>query len=172
MTSLPHGLADPLHIDEPFPLWTLVAGALVLWLLYRMVRSLRERLTVRPASVPVAIPTEKPPEDGGIASVIEAIRRRYRRHEAYRHGCHELASALREHFDRSAEKPTTSDSLTTLTAAEMARNLGDSAVARLFGLLAQLQFYRRAPTRSDFDGACDLALEVAENPARFWRGRS
>ena len=110
-----------------------------------------------------------PLAESRIATVIEAIRRRYREREAYRPGCHKLAAALREHFGRDLEGR---DSLTTLTVTEMARLIGDTPVARLFGLLSELQFYRRVPTESDFDGACDLALEVAESRNRFEKARS
>jgi hypothetical protein len=77
--------------------------------------------------------------------------------EAYRKGCHELAAALREHLGEQLES---GHAVATLTAAEMADRFGDTGFARFFDLLSQLQFHRRQPTRSDFEGACELALEV------------
>ena len=164
MSALPHGVADPLHINEPFPIWTLVVAGLMLWLLYRLVRFLKQRSAE--AISPPPSPSLPAPRSSRIAAVIEDIRRRYRERKAYRSGCHELAAALREHFDSGH---STKDPMTTLTAAEMTRRIGDTAVSRLFGVLSELQFYRRPPTQSDFDGACDLALEVAESRGRFGR---
>jgi len=155
MISLPHGVTDPLHIDEPFPTWMLWAGALVLWLLYRLYRRWREH-PAEPAK-PVRKLRPKAPGRGRIGNTIEDIRRRALLQKAYRTGCHELAEALREHLDVRFE---TGESLTSLTAIEMADRFGDTAFARFFSLLSQLQFRRREPTQSDFEGACALALDV------------
>lgn len=154
MNPLPHGIADPLHIDEPFPTWALVAAALGVWLLYRLFRYVRDRPAV---PLPVLESSPAPAQDGRIGSVIEAIRRRAFERNALRAGCHELAAALREHFGRNLAPGV---SLEHLTASEIERRLGDTAVSRYFRLLSGLQFLRRPPTASDFDGACDLALEV------------
>lgn len=167
MNALPHGIADPLHINEPFPLWMVLAAGLLLWLLYRLFRLVQRRRAEPPPSV--VAPPPIPAGASGIATVIEAIRRRYRKRKAHRHGCHKLAAALRKHFDRDLERKA---SLATLTAAEMTRLIGDTPVARLFGVLSELQFYRRPPTRGDFEGACDLALEVAESRSRFGKDGS
>lgn len=156
MSSLPHGITGALHIDEPFPRWTLLAAALLLWLLYRLYSRLRERLAESPA--PSAPPAPAEPDPAGFGARVDAIRRRTLASGTYREGCHELAAELRAYCARYLEPGA---SLLHLTAAEIARRVGDTAVARFFGLLARLQFHRRPPSRSDFDGACDLAIAVA-----------
>lgn len=155
MTSLPHGVTDPLHIDEPFPTWALWASALVLWLLYRLYRRWRERPAE--SAKQVREPRPNAPSHNPIGNRIENIRSRALLQKAYRKGCHELAEALREHL---AERLEAGQSLTSLTAIEMADRFGDAAFARFFGLLSRLQFHRREPSQSDFEGACELALEV------------
>ena len=47
------------------------------------------------------------------------------------------------------------------TVREIEASVGDTAVSRLFSLLATLQFSRNPPDESDFEGACALALDVS-----------
>lgn len=161
MSGLPFGIAEPLHIEEPFPAWKVVLAALVLWLLYRLARALYRRLQ-RAAQAPRPAAPPPPPLLGGIGAVIDDIRRRYQ--TDYRRGCHALAEALRRHFDR-AKLPGSAGRAPypTLTAREIERHIGDTALTRFFALLSELQFHRREPTQSDFEGACELAAVVAES---------
>lgn len=165
MSALPHPITDALHIEEPFPVWTLLAGALALWLLYRLAR----RWSNRPVA-PVA-PVAPPPEPAGasrVVALIEAIRRETLEQRSYRAGCHRLAAALKEHFGASLWSQR---SFEHLTAAEIAVRIGDGPVSRFFSMLSELQFYRPPPSRSDFDGACDLALDVVVGAASSARPR-
>ncbi|MFQ5527331.1 MAG: hypothetical protein ACE5GX_13845 [Thermoanaerobaculia bacterium] len=161
MIGLPHGLAEPLHIDEPFPTWKLVVAALVAWLLYRLARWFLARLSAARAAVPRLPPPRIPAS--GIVGLIGEIRRRY--HGDYRRGCHELAAALRRHFGQESgtRSSVRRHPFPKLTVGEIRARIGDTAISRLFGLLAELQFFRREPTKSDFEGACDLAIDVAQH---------
>ena len=159
MKGLPFGLAEPLHIEEPFPTWKLVLAGLVLWLIYRLLRLLwrwLQRVEVPASPVPPAPPSFL----DGFAVAVDEIRRRYG--DDYRRGCHALAEALRGHFD-ALELPGSAGRAPypTLTAREIEGQLGDTPVSRLFTLLSDLQFYPREPTKGDFEGACELAVDVA-----------
>jgi hypothetical protein len=158
--ELPRGLADPLHILEPFPGWAraaIVAALLLalLWMLWR--RWARRR------RVPVAArsPRRVAPRLDSIAEVIRRIRRRYPDAGSYRQGCHELSAVLRSFLERGSPHP-----FSILTAREIARALGEGEQTRLFDRLAELQFARRAPSRRDFRAICDLALEVVAAPRK------
>lgn len=166
MSSLPHPITEALHIDEPFPTWTLLVAALLLWALYRGYRYWRARAAAAPSEPVRAAPP--PPEGERIVSVIEAIRQRTLEQHAYRAGCHQLAAALKEHFGRSLSPER---SFERMTASEIARRIGDGAVSRYFDLLSRLQFFRRPPSRNDFDGACDLALDVVVTTSATARSR-
>lgn len=153
---LPSGLVDPLHLPQPVP-WKFLAVLAVL-LLAAIVFALlkawlgrRRRTPRRPLPAPVpALPT-------GIDAAIESLRRRYRESRAYRAACHELSTLLRLHFEGSSRHR-----YSTLTAGEIRREVGETRVARFFAFLADLQFGRRQPTGNDLDGACDLAIEIAQ----------
>ena len=149
MTGLPHGLTAPLHIDRPPP-YGLMAIALLL-LVIRRKRSAEK-------TIPPVLST---PQTGDIGTLIEELRRRHRRLSDFRLACHELAAELRTYYDRKMRR-----SISTLTTREMVGRLGDTAVTRLFQLLAELQFSRKSPSRNDFEGACDVALEVPNASSR------
>lgn len=153
LTDLPHGLTEALHYQEPFPwIWwvaTMLAvalGAFVWWWLRR-----------RPARAGTgAIPE---PETGtapiGIEAELGRLRRRHLAGESYRDGCHDLSELLRGHLERTRRRP-----FSRWTAREAERAEGDTVWTRLLSLLSDLQFSRRPPRRSDFEGACDLARDV------------
>lgn len=157
---LPSGLADPLHLPYEVP-WKFLA-ALGLLLLGAIVFALLRAWLARRRQTPARpLPAPIPAAESGIAGAIEDLRRRYRRSSAYRTACHELSILLRRYLERSTRQP-----YSTLTAGEIRRQAGDGRTASFFLSLAELQFGRRRPTGRDLDGACDLALEVAqEEPA-------
>ena len=156
MSDLPFGFTDALHINEPFPWRGIVFAFLLLWLLYRFIKSLRRERVVSapPPSAPVRTRSR-------FAQEIQRLRKRYLSSKDFRAGCHELADLLRQHFESKRKHP-----FSVLTAREIERRVGDSAVSRLFSLLADLQFSRRPPSKSDFEGACDLALDVSKGKKR------
>jgi hypothetical protein len=151
MSPLPYGLTEPLHIEEPFP-WLLVFNTLlaIFLLIRRWLKKRRQRVEKRPER-------KTPVRAKGLAHDIALLRERYRGHKAnFRAACHELSALLRDHLEVTRRKPYGS-----LTAREMAKSLGDDKISRFFALLSELQFSRRRPTRSDFEGACSLALEAS-----------
>ena len=154
MTPLPSGLADPLHLAFPVHWkWLAVAAALflatvILLLLRVWLRRRRRRVRARPEPAPRQLPP------AGILDEIEALRGRYRTGSGLRRACHELSALLRGYFGRSSPR------FSTLTAGEIRRHLGDGRTASFFGSLARVQFGRSRPTRKDFDGVCDLAIEA------------
>ena len=151
MNELPFGFTDALHIDEPFPWRNIVFTLLLLWLLYRFVRSLKRDSPPKRPSAPARQPRSR------FGQQISALRKRYRRSKDFRAGCHELSEILRQHFEAKRKKP-----FSVLTVGEIQEEIGDGAVSRLFSLLANLQFSRQEPSKSDFEGACDLALDVSK----------
>lgn len=155
MIGLPHGFTEPLHIDKPLPYGLiatlLVLIALLVWLIHRR----RKRKSQEPPTPPRR--RRRP----GIRGAIESLRRKHLKGKNFRLACHELAAALRDHFDRETGHP-----ISSLTTREMIARIGDTALTRMFGLLAQLQFSRSKPSRSDFEGACDLALDVTRSAPR------
>lgn len=156
MNDLPFGLTDALHINEPFPWRGIALAILVLWLLYRFVRSLRrERSDEKPPPARVTLPR------GQFAQDVKRLRERYLATEDFRAGCHELAGLLRRHFGAKRGLP-----FPVLTVQEIEERLGDTALARLFGLLETLQFSRTPPDKSDFEGACALAIDVSVSSRR------
>lgn len=152
MSELPFGFTDALHIDEPFPWRGIAFAVLLLWLLYRFVKSLRRERTVT-ASPPTSVVLPR----GRFLEKVQKLRRHYLRSKDFRAGCHELAGLLRSHFEAKRSQP-----FSVLTVREIEASIGDTAVSRLFSLLANLQFSRQPPSKSDFEGACDLALEVSK----------
>lgn len=167
MSSLPGDLADPLHLLEPFPYKTLLVAAAVLgYLLWRLIRRLHRRKLAAPQPAPRSVPAAAAAA-APIAERIEALWRRFRETGRFREGCHELAGLLRAQLEAERRRRFSS-----LTAGEIGRHLGDSPWSRLFSLLAGLQFGRRPPSRSDFQGVCELAAEVAgQRPAKRKRRR-
>ena len=111
----------------------------------------------RPEPPPIETAPPPPPSPrapSGIESAIREIQRKY----AYYHmreGCHALSETLRRYWEKASRHR-----LSTLTVSEIGAALGDVSAARLFRLLAQLQFARSRPTRSDFHGICELAIET------------
>lgn len=154
MKELPAGLADPLHLAQPLvPTPAFLAALAILALLcFLWWRRLRRRRT--PAPAPPAPPAPAPPPALGIGGTIDEIQRRYL-HADRRRGCHRLSAELRAHFEHRGRHR-----FSTLTVGEIAAAVGDVALSRFFDLLADLQFGRRDPSRSDFRGICDLAREV------------
>lgn len=157
MKRLPADLADPLHLTVPIPWKTIfVIGALLLvttlllWLIRVWLRRRRAAAAKRPPALPPLL------SPSGIVAAIEAVRLQHHRTRAFRAACHEISTLLRHYFEDSTKKP-----YSTLTAGEIRREVGDSATARFFSFLAELQFRREQPTGNDLDGLCDLALEVA-----------
>lgn len=157
MTPLPAGLAEPLHLLEPFNWRGLLSAALaaivlaaIAYLLFRRRRSRGRRVEAPPPGTslprsPVA----------GIAAAIAAIRGRYSRLRRFRAGCHELSTVLRDHFGQRGRHR-----YSTLTAREIGERLGDTPMTRLLSLLAELQFGRREPGEADLETICDLAVEM------------
>ncbi len=162
MKELPADLADPLHVLAPIPWQTLAWVALLamlaaLWILWRKLR--RQKPTTAPPR-----PPPKPASRGtGIGGIIDQIQQRYIDTDP-RHGCHELSAALRTHYEQESGRR-----LSTSTVREIAAAIGEGAVPRLFGLLADLQFGREAPTSSDFQGACEVARDVVSVKGG-WKG--
>lgn len=151
MQELPAGLADPLHLPDPYPSSGLL-GALAALLLLTLLAVLWRRRRRRPPAASAPPPAVHVDAASAIGKAIEDVRRRFSGSRDYRHGCHALAGLLRAHFEARTTRP-----LTTLTAREMPSAIGEGAVASFFELLAELQFRRRRPTHDEFRGACDLA---------------
>lgn len=160
MKELPAGLADPLHLSYPIP-WKLVFGLALLLLagiLFALLRAwLRRPRPPRATHQPAAAQ----PRLSGLADAISGLRQRHRDSVAFRHACHELSTLLRRHYEGA-----TGREYSTLTAGEIRRAVGETAGSRFFSVLADLQFKRSAPTRNDFEGACDLALDVTRQESR------
>ena len=158
MRELPADLAEPLHLLKPDPWATALgwlAALLLLTLLWMLYRRLRRRRAARP--LPPVPPSPPVAAVSGIEKSIDEIRRRYSDAD-HRQGCHQLSAALREHYEE-----TDRHRFSTLTVREVAAAIGDVALTRFLGLLADLQFGRREPSRDDFQGACELAVSVARS---------
>jgi len=156
MKELPADLADPLHILHPIPwqalTWLMLAALLAaLWMLWRKLRNQQ-----KPATAPSTAAGARRGAPG-IQGIIDAIQQRYLDVDP-RDGCHELSAALRSHYEAASGKP-----LSTSTVREIVAAIGDGSVPRLLGLLADLQFGRQEPTRSDFRGACEVARDVVSS---------
>ena len=163
--GLPAGLGEPLHLLEPSNLGAWLGpllAALLGSLLIGLWRRLRGRRPVAPAPAPRPVVTAEP-SHGTILETLAELRKRHGRAKSFREGCHELASTLRQHFERRT--PALGAPLTTLTARELGERLGDPFAASLFALLEELQFRRREPGSSDFYGVCDMATEAIEGSA-------
>ncbi len=154
MSPLPAGLAEPLHLDLPIP-WRALAMVAALLLLSLVATLLLWWLRRRRRAAPRALPAPAPRRRAaGIVEAIEALRRKHRRSRAVRRACHELSVLLREHFESGFR------GFVALTAGEIRGRFGEHRRSRFFELLARLQFGRSQPTRNDFEGICDLAVEV------------
>ena len=146
--ELPADLAPAVHILEPGPHWPSVL-ALLLALLFWWWRQRQKK--PQPEASPTPRPAPPIPRTvPGIAGEIDSLRARYEGDADFRLACHELASLLRGHFHGRFR---------SFTANEISRALGETSVADVFELLAELQFRRREPQRDDFHGICDLAKE-------------
>lgn len=160
MKQLPAGLADPLHLSYPIP-WKLLFGLALLLLagiLFALFRAwLRRPRPPKPSQAPVTAL----PRPSGIADAIARLRQRHRDAVAFRSACHELSTLVRRYFESS-----TGRGYSTLTAGEIRREVGETPGSRFFSFLADIQFGRGAPTRNDFEGACDLALDVTRQETR------
>jgi len=154
MNELPVDLAPPLHLMEPGGLsaWWLLFLPLLAYLLTRWLKG-------RHAPVPSAAAAPLPPalhiRPSGLAAEIDALHKQYKGKSDYRRGCHQLAKLLRRHVAGSV----------ALTAREIASTLGDVGITKIFPLLAELQFSREEPRRSDFSGICELAQETVDDGA-------
>ena len=166
---LPGPAAGPLHFPSSpscawLLVWFLLVVALLVWLGRLLWRRWRRYLASRPA--PPARPATPPRRSPGIASAIAAILERHLSAGSFRQGCHELSGALRRHWEERGLLRPAGARLTRMTAREIAGRVGDRPASRLLALLSELQFGRREPSRADFQGACDLAAEVAAEPER------
>lgn len=162
--TLPAGLSGPLHILEPegFSPWWWLLGAVLLYLLWRRLRRWwREIPTRQPRT---ASPVRRSRRGGGgeAAQKIQRLQALYRTTGQYREGCHALAHMLRE-FVAEGRLGRPVPGGRCLTARELAEPLGDTALSRFLQRLADLQFDRREPDGEDFDGACDLAVDLARD---------
>ena len=161
LSDLPHGLTEPLRYLEPFPwLWIAAAAAAIAPALLLSAWWWRRRRpgTSEAPSPPPAIPDAAPV---GLTGELDRLRRRHLAAESYRSGCHELAAFLRGHLESSRGRP-----FSRWTAPEARRAEGDTMWTRLLSLVAELQFARGKPRRSDFEGACDLARDALATRGR------
>lgn len=152
--TLPHGLADGLHLLEPsaFPWSGLLLALLALAGLWWWLRR-RRRKPVPPEPAPA--PTAKAPSRSayGIQARIEGLRQQYR--EDLRVGVHALAAVTREHLEEGLDLPAPQ----ALTALEVSAYFPE-AIGRLMLRISDLQWRRREPTKHDFNQACSLAITV------------
>lgn len=158
--ALPGDLAEVLHILDPstgegFP-WRLpgLLLAALLWLWLR--RRWRWEPPPPPAAPPKA-PIVPSQGDSRLAAQIAELRGSVLISGQFRQGCHRLAELLRQRGEEVEGRP-----LSRWTAGEIAGYLGDSALSRVVTLLAELQFGRRVPNQSDFEGVCELAAEAGQ----------
>ncbi len=153
--DLPADLVAPLHLPDPYPhpAWLWLAALLLLALLWTWWRrSRRRRAQTTPWTPPPPAPAAAA---SGISAAIDEILHRYKDTDR-RQGCHRLSETLRVHLETKTRKRCT-----TFTVREIATELGDQAVAAFFELLRDLQFGRREPSRSNFEGICEMATAVA-----------
>ncbi len=153
MRDLPAPLADPLHILEPWPwrqalVWSLLV--LALWLLARW---WWRRRGTRRSDVEDWRSIVLPP-GSSFEGELDAIRRRANASGVYRRACHELSKLLRITLERFSGR-----SLDAYTSREIRRQLGDDEHTELLVMVSDLRFGRRAPTRGEFERACDSALQ-------------
>ena len=159
MTDLPAGLADPLHILEPWPWRALViglaGGALAVWLVWRWVRGRLDRAGVESAPGPEVVTLS------AFGEAVEGIRERARESSFFRLGCHELAGLLRGRL-RSRH----GESFAYLTAQEAAARLRGDGCAELLVDVSTARFARRIPDAAVLDALCDRALALDNSPRR------
>ncbi len=159
MTPLPVPLTDPLHILSPLGPWVWLAAALALVLAMLARRLGRRRASPSPpaeaqaAVVPSTIETR-------IAELVE----RFGRTEAYREGCHALATLVRTFLERQ-----TGLEIEEMTSAEIAGAIEDPRIGEFMKELRTHQYRRREPKRSHFIRLCERAIELLRPLPR--RGR-
>jgi hypothetical protein len=158
-SDLPAGLAEPLHLlppggDDPL----LPALLLLLLLVALLVGSIWRRrrrfaaIGSRPAATGPA-PTR----------LTEQLRRLHHRHRSpgrRRLGCHRLSQLARRELEPRRRRAGIPAPFSTLTAREVAEELGDGPAADFLRHLAGLQFGRQPPRRDDYDAAFELAEAV------------
>lgn len=157
---LPRDVADVLHILEPTPDhdttkwlgWLVLAGLLVLFILWLRGRSAKV-IEKEPSPRPISTAT---PPSSGLAGQIDSLRAQILNSGEYRQGCHRLAALLRQRGEDVESRP-----MTVWTSGEIAEFLGDAPLSRVMMLLAELQFGRQVPGRSDFEGVCELASDAS-----------
>ena len=161
MKDLPGQLADVQHLMSVLPYVAALAMMLLLGLigLWMKWRAWRRRRAPPARTSPAPAPAKAAVRVSGAGDRIRGIRERYERSREYRQGCHELSSALREHFD------TKKSPLAALTAGEIVLRLGETSLARLFQTLAELQFSRDEPTSRAFREVCEQAAKEVSTAA-------
>lgn len=153
--GLPAGLAEPLHILEPWPWRSTLATAVLVTLALLLLRWLWHwwrRRPPAPTGERLVVPLRRRSVFG---EAVEAILHRARESRDFRSACHELALLL-----RSAWESQRGDRIRYLTAQEIADRFGENRRARLLLTLAELRFGRRTPDENDLEGLCELALEA------------
>ena len=164
LPDLPHGLAPPLHLLEPWwrrpetwgwALALLLLLALALWTWRRWRRWRRMRLAELDAG---PAPTATPVRRSRWLTEVNRIWQEHREGGDLRRGLAELSRLLRDHF--AARLPGVS-SHPGLTAGEVARQ-AHGEVFLLLSLVSLHQFGRREPQQQDFDDICRMAVEVLE----------
>lgn len=154
MNELPVDLAPPLHLMESggsSPWWFLLLPLLA----FLLARWLRKGRPPEPPAAAASAQSAPAPRPSNLAAKIDALHKQYKGKSDYRRGCHELARLLRQHVTGTL----------TLTAREIANTMGEVGLSKIFPLLAELQFSREEPRRSDFSGICELAQEAARDGA-------
>ncbi|MEM8993302.1 MAG: hypothetical protein AAGF23_00790 [Acidobacteriota bacterium] len=156
--TLPHGLADGLHVLEPSSVpWGLIAVAAVLAALgLRWWRSRRRPAPAAPAASTPS-PSTPPParSQPGIRGRVEALQARYRGDR--RAGVHALAEEVRIVLtpkDDGAQPET-------LTALEISSRFS-IPIGRLMQQIADLQWRRAEPKEKEFDRVFDHAADLLE----------
>jgi hypothetical protein len=160
--TLPAGLSGPLHILEPegFSPWWWLLGAILLYLLWRRLRRWWREVPSRTPRASTRPGRGKAGPAHGLTRSIERLRTVTHATGQYRAGFHALAQTLRESIEAGRLGRAVPGGR-CLTARELAEPLGDTALSRFLHLLADFQFDRREPDGDDFDGACDLAVDIA-----------
>ncbi|MEM1177666.1 MAG: hypothetical protein AAGM22_04945 [Acidobacteriota bacterium] len=153
--TLPHGLADGLHVLEPSSIpwgWALFLGlcALALWL-WR--RRRRQRPPAAPRPAPAPSPAPRPEPAGGIIARIEALRKQYR--DDRRAGVHALASVTRSTLDTGSGAAPSK----TLTALEISSRFS-GPIGRLMMQISELQWRRLEPSEREFERVFDFASSL------------
>ncbi len=162
---LPVDLADVLHLLDPQPQdpqsWTLLYGLLASLAILGLLSWLSRRK--KPMAQPIR-PAPRPPKvdtASVLARHIDALRTEILDNGRFRQGCHRLAVLLRQRGEAVEAKP-----MTRWTSGQIDGFLGDVPMSRVIHLLTDLQFGRKDPDQSDFEGVCELARDAGEG--RRW----